>query len=74
MSHIENIMGGLGAFGEAADAVLETQRAEAVAPAGEDLVGIGLMPDIPDDLVARGVEDAVQGDGPPFSAQVSMIS
>ena len=38
------------------------QRADAVAAAGEDLVRIGLMADVPDDAVARRVEDVVQRD------------
>ena len=39
------------------------QRADAVAAAGEDLVRIGLMADVPDDAVARRVEQVVQRDG-----------
>ena len=31
--------------------------------AGEDLVGVGLVPHVPDDLVARALQDAVQSDG-----------
>ena len=38
------------------------RRADAVAPAGEDLVRIGLVADIPDQPVARRVEDVVQRD------------
>ena len=39
------------------------KRADAVAPAGQDLVRIGLMADVPDQPVARRVEDVVQRDG-----------
>ena len=39
------------------------KRADAIATAGEDLVGIRLVPDVPDDPVGRGVEDVVQRDG-----------
>ena len=38
------------------------QRADAVAAAGEDLVRIGLMADVPDQPVVRRVEHVVQGD------------
>ena len=38
------------------------KRPDAVAPAGQDLVRIGLMADIPDQPVARRVEDVVQRD------------
>ena len=38
-------------------------RAEAVAPAGEELVRVALVPDVPDDLVARALQHAVQRDG-----------
>src|SRR5262249_23540498 len=40
-----------------------SQGFDAIAPAGENLVWIGLMPNIPDQLVVRGVEHVVQGDG-----------
>ena len=36
---------------------------DAVAPAGEDLVRIGLMADVPDDPVLRRIEDVMQRDG-----------
>ena len=39
------------------------KRADAVAPPGEDLVRIGLVADIPDQPVARRVEDVMQRDG-----------
>jgi len=34
-----------------------------VLAAGEDLVAVGLMSGVPDELVLGGVEDVVQGDG-----------
>jgi hypothetical protein len=40
-----------------------TQRADAVAPAGEDLVRIGLVADVPDQPVGRGVEHVMDRDG-----------
>ena len=39
------------------------QGTDAVAPAGQDLVRIGLMADIPDQPVVRRVEHVVQRDG-----------
>ena len=45
-------------------------RLEPVAAAGEDLVRVGLVADVPEDLVARGVEQAVQGDGELAGAEV----
>ena len=39
------------------------KRADAVAPAGQDLVRIGLVADVPDQAVARRVEHIMQRDG-----------
>ena len=39
------------------------RRAHAAAPAGDDLMGIGLVTDIPDQPVFRGVEHIVQRHG-----------
>src|SRR5688572_25788277 len=47
---------------EARHAALLAEGWEAVLAAGEHLVRIGLMPDVPDNLVLRGVEDVVQRD------------
>ena len=48
--------------GEAAQAAALAQGADAVAATGQDLVRIGLVPDVPDDAVVRRVEDVVQRD------------
>jgi hypothetical protein len=60
---------------ERRQALVLADRPQAVAPAGEDLVGIGLVADVPEDLVARGVEQAVQRDrelaGPEVGAEVA---
>ncbi len=45
-------------------------RVEPLAPPGQHLVRIGLVADVPDDLVARGVEQAVERDGELAGAQV----
>ena len=63
MRRAERVVLALGALGEAGEAAALAQGADAVAPAGEDLVRIGLVADVPDQPVARGVEDPVQGDG-----------
>ena len=63
MRRAERVVFALGALGEARQAAALAQRADAVAPAGEDLVRIGLVADVPDQPVARRVEDVVQRDG-----------
>jgi hypothetical protein len=59
---VEDVVLALRSPGEAADAVDLTERSEAVEPAGQQLVGVGLVAGVPDDPVARRVEDPVQGD------------
>ena len=56
----ERVVFALGALGEAGEPAALAQRADAVAAAGEDLVRIGLMADVPDQPVARRVEHVVQ--------------
>ena len=63
MRGAERIVIALGAFGEARQAAAGAQGANAVAAAGEDLVRIGLVADVPDQAVARRVEDVVEGSG-----------
>ncbi len=62
MRGAERVVFALGALGEAGQAAALAQRADAVAPAGEDLVRIGLVADVPDQLVVGRVEDVVQRD------------
>jgi len=62
MGRAEGVVNTLGAFGKAAQTILHAQCADAVAPLGQDLVRITLVAHIPDDLVARGVEDRMQCD------------
>ena len=62
MRRAEGVVFALGAAGEAGKPVFLAQRADAVAPAGQDLVRIALMADIPDQPVIRRVEDVVHGD------------
>ncbi len=63
MGGAERVVFALGALGEARQAAALAQRADAVAPPGQNLVRIGLMPDVPDQPVARRVEDIVQRHG-----------
>ena len=62
MRRAERVVFALRALGEAGQAAALAQRADAVAPAGQDLVRIGLVADVPDQPVARRVEDVVQRD------------
>ena len=56
MRGAERIVVALAALGETGQAAAGAQRADAVAAAGQDLVRIGLVADVPDQTVARGVE------------------
>ena len=49
--------------GKRREAALLLDGVELVAAAGEHLVRIGLVADVPDEAVARRVEDVVQRDG-----------
>src|SRR5262249_41591290 len=51
------------ALGERREAVLLLDRRDAVAAAGQDLVRIALVADVPDETVARRIEQPVQRDG-----------
>src|SRR5438045_2107129 len=63
MRRAERIEFALGPPGEAGQTAALAQRAHAVAAAGQYLVRVGLMADIPDDLVGRRIEHVVQRDG-----------
>ena len=62
MPRAELIVRRLRAVGEAGEAAERADRLEAVAAAGEQLVDVALVGDVPDDLVRRAVEDAVEGE------------
>ena len=59
----EAVVLALAAFGEAGQPPFLAQGGHAVTPAGEDLVRVGLMADVPDDAVPGRVEAVVQRDG-----------
>ena len=63
MRGAERIVVALGALGETGQAAAGAQGADAVAAAGQDLVRIGLMADVPDQAVARRVEDVMDRRG-----------
>ncbi len=64
------IVRALGARGEAAEAAGLADRGEAVAAAGEKLVRVRLVADVPEDLVLGRVVDVVEGDGQLDDAEV----
>ena len=63
MRGAERVVLALGTLSESGEAAALAQRADAVAPAGEDLVRIGLMADVPNQPVARRIKHVVQRDG-----------
>lgn len=70
MGGAEGIVWAFGTAREAGNAVLLTQRAHAVAAAGQDFMRIRLMTDIPDDTIFRRIEYVVQRDGQFDRAQI----
>ncbi len=60
MRRTERIVVAFGPLGEAGQPATGAEGANAIAAAGQDLVRIGLMADVPDQTVARGVEHIVQ--------------
>ena len=60
MRRAEGVVLALGAPGEARQPAGLAERPDPVAPAGEDLVRIGLVADVPDQPVVRRVEDVVE--------------
>ena len=63
MARAERVVFAFGALAEARQAIRLTERADAVAPTGEDLMRVGLVADVPDQPVTRRIEDMMQGDG-----------
>ena len=61
---------GLGDRAERGKALVLADRRQLLAAAGEDLVRVGLVADVPEDLVARRVQQAVKGDGELAGAKV----
>ena len=59
---VDHVVHALGASREAAHAAQLAQRPEALEPAGQQLVRIGLVPGVPDDAVARAVQQPMERD------------
>ena len=62
MTGAEGVVFALEALGETGEPAARAQRAYAVAAAGQNLVWIGLMSNVPDQSVARRVEHIMQSD------------
>ena len=62
MTAVEHVVGRFAAAREATDAIERAQRAETGQSAGQQLVGIRLVTGVPDDPVARRLEQPVEGD------------
>ena len=60
MTGAHDVVLGLADRAERRQALVLADRLQLVAPAGQDLVRVGLVADVPQDLVARGVEQRVQ--------------
>ena len=63
MAGAEYIVLALFSAQKAADASVFADGLELLASSGQQLVGIRLVPDIPDDPIARGVKHVVERDG-----------
>ena len=62
MGGAERVVLGFRTLGETAEAPALADGADAVAPAGQDLVRIGLVADVPDQAVVWGIEHVVNRD------------
>ena len=63
MADAEGVVLAFLALGERRDAVLLLDRVDFVAAAGQDLVRVGLMAHVPDQLIHGRLIEVVQGDG-----------
>ena len=70
MAVLDHVVRRLRAARVAGQTAHPAQGGEVVLPPGDDLVHVRLVPGVPDDRVARGVEDAVQGQGELDGTQV----
>ena len=70
MAVLDPVVGRLGPGGIARQPTRLAQCGEPEPPAGHDLVDVGLVAGVPEDGVARGVEDPVQGEGQLDDAEV----
>lgn len=70
MAAVEHIMLALIGAAESGESALLTQGVKALVSACEQLVGIGLMADIPDKLIARGIELLMHGESQLHDAEI----
>ena len=70
MAGAHDVVLGLEDRAERGQALVLADRRQPLAAPGEDLVRVGLVADVPEDLVAGRVEHAVQGDGELAGAEV----
>ena len=70
MARAHDVVLGLGDRAERRQALVLADRVQPVAAARQDLVRVGLVADVPEDLVARAVEERMQGDGQLAGAEV----
>ncbi len=71
MANVEAVVLAFVALGKTAEAVDLTQRAEFRLAAGDQLVSVGLMPDVPYDAVAWSIKGSMQGEGQLNDAEVA---
>ena len=69
MADIKNIVNAFLALREAAEALPLAQGSKLFLTTGQQLVSIGLMPDIPDNFICRGIKNPVQSNGQLNNAQ-----
>ena len=63
MPGVKGVVGTLRPFREPADPPVGPEGVKPVPAPGNQLVRIGLMSHVPDDLVFRGIKDEVEGNG-----------
>ena len=63
MTGADDVVLGLAPAGKPREAAVLADGVEALGSPGDDLVSVGLVADIPDDLVAGAFEDAVERHG-----------
>ncbi len=63
MRGAERVIGALSAAGKTGKPPWLTEAADAVPTPCQDFMRIGLMADIPDDLIIRRIENRMHGDG-----------
>ena len=63
MADAEGVVGTLLARWKRCESTALLDRVEALAPSGQHLVWIGLVTDVPDQPIVRGVEDVMQRHG-----------